>query len=123
MVLSHFSSIQDPFHKPWTSHLFRLHHLYPHLELQLAAGDVSLRHLTLTPEKGLKYYIYSMNSYRRGAESHYKRHRDGCDRGAYPHEKLEHGRWRQRNQGKEDMPTHYTHATIEDRVYITLLCF
>ena len=114
---------QDPSHKPWTSHLFRQHHLYPYLKLQLAAGDVSLRHLVLTPEKGLEHFIYSMNSYRRGAESHCKRHREGCDRGAFPHEKSEHGRWRQRNQGKEDMPTHYTHTTIEDRVYITLLCF
>ena len=110
-------------HQPWTSRHFRQYHLYPHLKVQLAAGDVSLRHLVLTLDKGLEYHVYSMNSYRRGSESHCKRLREGCIRGAHPHEKSEHGRWRRKNQGKEDMPTHYTHATIEDRVFITLLCF
>ena len=114
---------RDSSHKPWSSRHYRQHHLYPHLKIQLIAGDVSLRHLSLTLDKGLEYHVYSMNSYRRGSESHCKRRRDGCIRGAHLHEKSEHGRWRRRNQGNEDMPTHYTHATIEDRIFITLLCF
>ena len=108
---------------PWHSHFFRHRHLYPLLTAQLEAGDINLKHLPLTIDAGLSYYIYSMHSYRHGSQSHCKRKRDGCTRAAHPHEKIEHGRWRVKNQGGEIMPVHYTQATIEDRIYITLLCF
>ena len=37
-----------------------------------------------------------MNSYRRGSESHCKRLREGCIRGAHPHEMSEYERWQRK---------------------------
>ena len=109
--------------KPWTSHYFRNQHLYPYLLQQLHDKDPFLRHLPLTNEVRIEHLFYSLHSYRRGAQSHCLRKRPGCIRAAYPHEKIEHGRWRVKNKGVEDMPTHYTEASVEDRIYLTLLCF
>ena len=108
---------------PWNSYTFKHDHLYPLLIQQLHEKDALLRHLPITSDNDIKTLFYSLHSYRRGAESHCLRKRPGCHRAAYPHEKTQHGRWRIKNMGKEDMPTHYTEASVEDRVYLTLLCF
>ena len=114
---------RDAKNTPWNSYTFRHKHLYPFLIQQLHAKDVLLRHLPITSDKDINHLFYSLHSYRRGAESHCLRKKIGCQRAAYPHEKTQHGRWRIKNMGKEDMPTHYTDASVEDRVYLTLLCF
>ena len=108
---------------PWTSHYFRTHHLYPLLHLQHLNGDVTLRHINITSAQDIPHYFFSMHSYRRGADTHCSRHRDGCIRKAYGNEIVDHGRWRITNTGRENMPTHYREPSIEDRVYITLLCY
>ena len=107
----------------WNSYGYRHQHLYPLLTQQLHAKDPLLRHLPITSDNDIKRLFCSLPSYRRGAKSHCQRKRPGCHRAAYPYEKTEHGRWRIKNMGNEDMPTHYTEASIEDRVYLTLLCF
>ena len=107
----------------WTSYYFRSRHLYPYLHKQLQAKDPHLKHLPLTSSTTIENLFYSLHSYRQGSQSHCLCKRLGYIRAAYPYERSEHGWWRVRNQGKEDMPTHYTEATVEDRVYLTLLCF
>ena len=108
---------------PWNSHYFRVHHLYPLLHLQYLNGDATFRHINITSSHDIPYYVYSMHSYRRGAKTHCTKKRDGCIRKARDCEDIEHGRWRIKNQGKEDMSTHYKEPSIEDRVYLTLLCY
>ena len=43
-------------------------------------------------------------------------------RRATPAETVEHGRWRSRGSPSGDIPTHYREWTLEDRIFITLLC-
>ena len=114
---------RTPSTSPWTSHYFRVHHLYPLLHLQYLNGDATLRHINITSLHDIPYYFYSMHSFHRGADTHCSRKRDGCIRKAREVEKVDHGRWRIQNKGKESMPTHYREPSIEDRVYLTLLCF
>ena len=108
---------------PWTSVYFRSNHLYPLLHLQRLDGDATLRHINVTSSTDIPYHFYSLHSYRRGAQGNLTRKRDGCQRRALPHEPNDHARWRIRNTGREDMPTHYREPSIEDRIYLTLLCF
>lgn len=122
-VSSHSYIFRNERNTPWTSYYFRTHHLYPNLLHQFNAKDPLLCHLSITPNHGVEWFYYSLHSYRRGAQSHCLRQRPGCTRASFPHERVEHGRWRIKNKGIEDMPTHYTEASVEDRIYITLLCF
>ena len=108
---------------PWTSVYFRSNHLYPLLHLQRLEGDAVLRHINVTSSADIPYHFYSLHSYRRGAQGNLTRKREGCQRRALPHEPNDHARWRVRNTGQEDMPTHYREPSIEDRIYLTLLCF
>ena len=108
---------------PWSSLYFRSNHLYPLLHLQRIEGDVQLCHINITTSNDISYHFYSLHSYRRGAQSNTIRPRQGCQRRALPHEVNDHGRWRVRNTGKEDMPTHYRTPSVEDMIYLTLLCF
>ena len=107
----------------WSSHYYRSNHLYPLLHLQYLEGDVTLRHINATSSFDIPYHFYSMHSYRRGGETFPTRKRDGCKRQATNTERINHGRWRIKNTGKEDMATHYTEPSIEDRIFLTLLCF
>ena len=107
----------------WSSHYFRTNHLYPLLHLQFFQGDVTLRHIQPTTTHGIPYHFYSLHSYRRGAKTFPTRKRNGCRRAATRVELENHGRWRVKNTGREDMPLHYTEPSIEDRVYLTLLCY
>ena len=119
----HSYLFRDKANTPWSSYYIRSKHLYPLLHRQLKAKDPLLTHLSISTNHGIEWYYYSLHSYRRGAQSHCLRQRPGCKRAALPHERIEHGRWRVKNQGMEDMPTHYTEASVEDRIYLTLLCF
>ena len=107
----------------WSSNYFRTTHLYPLLHLQYLQGDVTLRHIQPTSSHGIPYHFYSMHSYRRGAKTFPTRKREGCHRAATRLELVNHGRWRIKNTGREDMPLHYTEPSVEDRVYLTLLCY
>jgi len=106
----------------WHSAFFRQTHLYPLLHLQQLGGDHALLPFTAEPGNTIEDKYYSFHTYRRGGRSHVSRHRKGCHRAARPAEVVEHGRWRQRGVSIGDMPTHYREWSIEDRIYITLLC-
>ena len=116
-----FRSTSESTH--WSSHYFRTNHLYPLLHLQYLQGDVTIRHIQPTTSHGIPYYFYSLHSYRRGAKTFPTRKRTGCRRAATRIELENHGRWRVKNTGREDMPLHYTEPSIEDRIYLTLLCY
>jgi len=107
---------------PWTSSYFRYTHLYPLLRLQQQMGDPLLAPFNDEPGNTIEDKIYSFHTYRRGGRSHVSRKRALCVRKARPEEVSEHGRWRTRSSSSPDMPTHYREWTIEDRIYITLLC-
>ena len=114
---------RTPSNIQWSSNYFRLHHLYPLLHLQYLEGDATLRHIHITTNHDIPYYFFSMHSYRRGSETHCSRKREGCVRAALAGEATSHARWRVKNKGAEDMPTHYREPSVEDRIYLTLLCF
>ena len=52
-----------------------------------------------------------------------RRRRPGCVRKATPEEIYIHGRWKLKNSGREIIDLHYLEPTLEDKVYLTLLCF
>ena len=104
----------------FTSRYFRNEYLYPFLHRLKQEGDPTL--LAFTHEEGnrIEDKYYSMNSYRRGGSSHAVKSRRGKKR-ATAIQVYEHGRWKMKRQA-ENMPTRYREFTLEDRVYITLLC-
>jgi hypothetical protein len=63
-----------------------------------------------------------MGSYRRGTRSHVERHRAGCIRKASPTEVANHGRGHSKNLSREPMVVHYYEPTLEDLLFLTLLC-
>lgn len=106
----------------WTSHSFRTHHLLPLWEEQRRHGDPTFRPYAGPAPNTLRHKIYSMGSFRRGARTHVSRHRPGCLRAASAEEILEHGRWRTRNVSAPSVSRHYNEPSLEDRLYLTLLC-
>jgi hypothetical protein len=48
--------------------------------------------------------------------------RAGCVGAASKAEFAGHGLWRTQNRGYETMSDHYNESTLEDCIYITLLC-
>jgi hypothetical protein len=109
--------------KIWDSPYFRRKYLYPLLEQQCLEGDLYLRPYDgASPTRVISLLYYSMSCYRRGANSHVQRQRARCVRKATPDEVANHGRWRSRNIGCEPMPVHYNEPTLEDMIYLTLLC-
>lgn len=90
------------------------------LEMLKAEGDITLLALTGDDGDTIPNKYYSMNTYRRGGRSHVSKRRAG-KRQATTIEVYEHGRWQHKRQG-EDMPTRYREFTLEDRIYVTLLC-
>lgn len=107
----------------WTSHYYRHTFLFPYLEIQRDEGDVYLRVCDGSEGNTFADKFYSFHTYRIGGGNHCNRKREGCIRQALPTEKSQHGRWRVKNQGKEDMPTHYTQPPIEELIWLTLLAF
>ena len=106
----------------WTSTYFKMTHLYPALRIQQLNGDAAFKFFDETPGNTLEEKLYSFHTYRRGGRTHVSKKRPGCVRAATATETAEHGRWRVKFSGGEDMPTHYRESTIEDRAYITLMC-
>ena len=108
--------------RTWTSSHFRQTYLYPYLEQQLREGDATLKTWTQGDPARLSEKVYSLHTYRRGGRTHVERKRIGCVRRATASEIEEHGRWRTRNTRGTSMSTHYHEPSLEDRIYITLLC-
>lgn len=106
----------------WTSRHFRTEHGWPLLAEQRGRGDALLRTCDDTPGNTIPDKFWSMHMYRRGATSHVKQHRPMCLRAATSEETNEHARWRCRNTGSETVSDHYLEMSVEDRLYITLLC-
>jgi hypothetical protein len=106
----------------WTSHSFRSQHVWPHLEVLRAQGDPSMAIFHDIPGQRVSDRIWSMHSYRRGANTFVQRLLPPFQaRVASNAEIYEHGRWRQQ-QKKEDMHVHYRGWDIEQRICLTQLC-
>jgi hypothetical protein len=107
---------------PWDSRYFRAAHVYPLLHLQRLGGDPYLSAFDGTPGNTITDKLWSLHMFRRGGNTHTRRHRPPCIRKATKEERDEHGRWRRRHTGNEPMQLHYDAPPLEDRLYITLLC-
>ena len=109
--------------RPWTSYFYRHQLLFPLLRLQRSAGDAYLSRFDGSPGNTFADNFTMFHLFRRSGRSHCRRHRVNCLRAATPLEVYLHGRWRFRNTGREAVDLHYVEPTLEDRIYITLLCF
>lgn len=107
----------------WTSNFYRTKFLFPYLEIQRLEGDLHLQVCDGTPGHTFLDKFYSFHTYRISGNTHCKRKRPGCVRAATLSEVNLHGRWRVKYQGKEDMASHYHAPSVEDMIWITLLCF
>ena len=106
----------------WNSYHFRETYVYPGLHRQWLDQDPLLQTYAPRSPEDILLKFYSLHSYRRGGRTHVSKKRAGCTRKATQLETSDHGRWRTRYQTHSDMPTHYQETTLEDRLYITLLC-
>ena len=106
----------------WNSYHFRDTYLYPSLSRLWLQHDPLLQTYAPHSPEDLAKKFYSLHSYRRGGRTHVSKKRAGCIRKATTLEVSDHGRWRRRYETQSDMPTHYQETTLEDRLYITLLC-
>jgi len=104
----------------WTSKYFRHYYVYPWLYMLKQEGDPTLLPFTEEPGNRIPDKYYSMHMYRRAGDSHATKSRRGKKK-ATAIQVYEHGRWEMKRQS-ENMPTRYREYTLEDRLYITLLC-
>ena len=122
----HLSSFifQDNNGDRWTSTTFRHKFLIPLLEYKRLEGDPYLTPYDgTTPRSSISHIFYSLHSYRRGGRSDASLKRMGSICKATQDEIEEHDRWRQKNiLTNEPIPLHYRSWSVEDRVYLTLLC-
>ena len=107
----------------WDSTEYRHRHLFPLLLLQRSQGDPYLFKFDGSAGNCLSDHFTMFHLYRRSGRSHCRLHRPGCQRAATTLETYLHGRWRIANRGREAIDLHYVEPSLEDRVYITLLCF
>ena len=110
-------------HRPWDSTEYRYRHLFPLLHVQRQANDPYLSKFVGSPGHTFGDHFTMFHLYRRSGRSHCRVHRSGCQRAATTLETYLHGRWRIANRGREAIDLHYVEPTLEDRIYITLLCF
>jgi hypothetical protein len=96
--------------------------VYPLLHIQRNRGDPSLDPYDGAPGNSIEAKFYSFGVYRRGGRSQVTMRRAGCVWEASKAEIAEHGRWITQNRGYEAMSEQYNDSTLEDRIYITLLC-
>ena len=107
----------------WSSGYFRRRHVYPHLEI-LKAWDPDLSQLGDGADQQLGVIIFSMHSWRRGADTFVHQLWPGINlRVATKEEIYEHARWKLKKAGsREDMHVHYREWNREERIRITFLC-
>jgi hypothetical protein len=96
--------------------------VYPLLHIQSNRGYPSLAPYDGAPGNSIEAKFYSFGMYRRGGRSQVTMRRAGCVLAASKAEIAEHGQWRTQNRGYEAMSEHYNESTLEDRIYITLIC-
>ena len=115
---------QDANGDRWSSTSFRRKHLLPLLEYQRLEGDPYLTPYDGTqPGSSIGQVFFSLHSYRRGGRSDASLKRPGSIRKATQDEVEEHARWRKKNKpASEPIPLHYRSWSLEDRVFLTLLC-
>jgi hypothetical protein len=106
----------------WTSSYFKSTHMYPLLHIQRNGGDPILAPYDGAPGNSIEAKFYSFGMYRRGGRSQVTMRRSGCVRAASKDEIAEHERWITQNRGYEAMSEHYNESTLEDRIYITIIC-
>jgi hypothetical protein len=116
-----FSTIANP---RWSSGYYRTRHVYCHLEVLRAMGDPTMAIFSDSPGHRLPDLLYSMHSWRRGADtfvqnfipSHQRRKARGP-------EIYEHARWRKKEKhASEEMHIHYREWGIPERIRLTQLC-
>ena len=111
-----------PLERTWTSAYFRTQHVYRHLEVMRALQDPSMAIFSDAPGHRLQDLIYSMHSWRRGADTFVQHFEARCQRRkARLDEIYEHGRWKKKQVG-EDMHIHYREWGIPERITLTQLC-
>ena len=91
--------------------------------MQQQANDPYLSRFDGSPGKTFRDHFTMFHLYHRSGRSHCRVHRLGCKRAATTLETYLHGRWHIANRGREAIDLHYVESTLEDRIYITLLCF
>jgi hypothetical protein len=106
----------------WTSSYFKSTHVCPLLHIQRNRGDPSLAPYDGAHGNSIEAKFYSCGMYRRGGRSQVTKRRAGCAQAASKADIAEDGRWRTQNRGYEAMSEYNNESTLEDRVYITLLC-
>jgi hypothetical protein len=102
--------------------IFKSTNVYPLLRIYRNRGDPSLVPYDRAPVNSIDANFYSFGMYRRGGCSQVTMRRACCVWAASKAEIAEHGWWRTQNRGYESMSEHYSESTLEDRIYITLLC-
>jgi hypothetical protein len=106
----------------WTSSYFNTAHVYPFLHIQRNRGDPSLAPYDGSPGNSIAAKFYSFGMYRQGGCPQVTMRRAGCVWEVSKVEIAEHGQWSTQNRGYESMSEHYNEITLEDRIYIILLC-
>jgi hypothetical protein len=115
-VFHHFNG------KIWTSSYFKSTYVYPLLHIQRNYDDPSLAPYDGAPDNSIEAKFYYFGVYRRGGRSQATMRCACCARTASKAKIAEHGWWRTQNRGYESRSEHYNESTLEDRIYITLLC-
>jgi hypothetical protein len=118
------SLFSTPACRKWSSQYYRTRHVYCHLEVLRAMGDPSMAIFSDSPGHRLTELLYSMHSWRRGADTFVQQFLPTHQRRkAREPEIYEHGRWRKKAQhATEDMHIHYREWGIPERISLTQLC-
>jgi hypothetical protein len=96
--------------------------VYPLLHIETNHRDPIQAPYDGAPGNSIEAKFDSLGMYRRGVWSQVTMIRAGCVWAASKAENAEHGRWRTHNRGYEAMSEQCNESTLEDRIYITLLC-
>jgi hypothetical protein len=96
--------------------------MYHLLNIQRNRGYPILSPCDGSPGNSIDAKFYSFGMYRRGGRSQVTMRRAGCVWAESKTEIAEHVRYRTQNRGYEAKSEHYNESTLEDRIYITLLC-
>ncbi len=105
-----------------TSQYFHTHHLIHLLHLQCHVSNVTLLPYDDMPGNTIEAEFYSFHTYCNGGRPCVSQKRDFNVHQATPAETTEHGCWRTHGSPSANMPTHYREWTLENRIYIALLC-
>jgi hypothetical protein len=113
-----------PAKKLWSSAYYRTRHVYCHLEVLRAMGDPSMAVFSDAPGHRVPELIYSMHSWRRGADTFVQQFTPTRQlRKARGPEIYEHARWRKLiKQTGEEMHIHYREWGVPERISLTQLC-